>query len=152
MKILMSCAATLLTATLFQAPTAPPMKLGLWESNGTSTIKQPDGTDKITSRIMRNCKTKENWLTQMGPTGPHSCPKVDEVWTRDSYSFNTACPGKPKTGGATIHFDTPEAEHGSLDITATPDGMPFNMHATFTEHWVSSACGDVSPDHPVVVR
>jgi hypothetical protein len=151
MKILMPFAATLLTTTLFQAPTTPPMKLGLWEATVTSTVKQADGTDKTTSRLLRNCVTKENWLTLMGPTTKNACPKANEVWTKDSYSFDVTCSGKPKTGTVTIHFDTPETEHGSLDISAMPDGTPVNMHVTFTDHWVSAACGDVSPDHPVVV-
>jgi hypothetical protein len=151
MKILMPFTA-LLVATLLHAPTTPPMKLGLWQSTGISTLKQADGTDKTTSRIMRNCVTKENWLTQLGPTAKNACPKANEVWTKDSYSFDTACSGKPKTGTVTVHFDTPETEHGSLDISAMPDGSPFSMHANFTSHWVSSACGDVTPDHPVVVR
>lgn len=150
MKILIPFAA-ILTATLFQAPSTPPIKLGLWESTGGTTVKQADGTDKTTSRIMRHCVTKENWLTQMGPTGNHSCPKVNEVWTKDSYSFDTACSGKPKTGTVTVHFDTPETERVSIDILAMPDGAPLNMHAMFTDHWVSAACGDVLPNHPVVV-
>jgi len=152
MKIMLKPAITLLAATMLQAPARLPIKMGLWESSGAFKVKHPDGSEKTVNRVMRNCATPESWLKQMGPTAPGACPKVNEVWTKDSYSFDTACTGKPKTASVSVHFDSLESYHGSLDIFTLPDGTPSSMHHEFESHWVSDACGDVSPEHPVLVR
>jgi len=152
MKTLLTSMTTLLAATFFQAPATPPMKMGLWENNTTAKIQQPDGTEKTTSQKTRICLTEANWLTLMGPTAKDACPKTNEVWSKNSYSFDLACSGKPKIGSAVIHFDSPETQHMTLDSYALPDGTPMKMHAESEDHWVSAACGDVSTEHPVVVQ
>jgi hypothetical protein len=144
--------ATLIAAAAFQAPTKPPMKMGLWESTGTMKVRQPDGTSKEIQRITRDCRTPENWLTQMGPTAKEACPKANEVWTKDTYSFDVACAGKPKQASIIVHFDSPESEHVQFDDFVLPDGSPSNLHMEFSAHWVSAACGDVVPSHPVIIR
>jgi hypothetical protein len=152
MKILLASAATLLAATFFQAPATPPMKMGLWESTSTAKVQQPDGTEKSTIRTYRNCVTETNWLTQMGPTAKEACPKANEVWTKDSYSFDVACQGKPKMASVSVHFDNLETQHIHLQIFAAPDGTPMKVDMGGETHWVSAACGDVPADHAVLVR
>ena len=150
MKMLMPTAVLL--AAFFQAPANPPMKMGLWESRATDKIRQPDGTDKIANRVVRNCVTRQNWLTLMGPTAIGACPKTNEAWTKDSYSFDVTCPDKPRLATVTIHFETPETQRGTLDMYSSPDGAPLSVHSEFEEHWIGADCEDVSPDHPVIVR
>jgi hypothetical protein len=152
MKILLTSMTTLLAATFFQVPATPPMKMGLWEMNGTSKVRQPDGTEKTTSQKLRICETESNWLRLMGPTAKEACPKTNEVWSKSGYSFDVACAGKPKMASVTIHFDSLELQHGAIDIYALPDGTPMKMHGEHEGHWVSEACGDVSTEHPVIVR
>jgi len=152
MKILLMSMTTLLAAAFFQAPTTPPMKMGLWEENATLKMQQPDGTDKTTSQKLRICTTESNWLRLMGPTAKDACPKTNEVWSKNGYSFDLACPGKPKQASVAIHFDSPESEHGSIDDYETPDGKPMKMHGEYEAHWVGAACGDVSSEYPVIVR
>jgi Protein of unknown function (DUF3617) len=151
MKMLLPIAA-LLGVGFFQAPANPPIKMGLWESKGTFKMPQADGTTKDTSRVMRNCKTPQTWVRMMGPTAKDACPKTNEVWTKDSYSFDVMCSGKPKMASVSVQFDSPETEHGTLDMFALPDGSPKKMHQEYTEQWIGADCGDVSPDHPVLVR
>jgi hypothetical protein len=151
MKILLTSMTTLLAATFFQVPATPPMKMGLWENNTTATIQQPDGTEKTTSQKVRICLTEANWLTLMGPTAKDACPKTNEVWSKNGYSFDTACVGKPKTGSVAIHFDSLESQHGTIDIFSL-GGSPVKIHVESEGHWVSAACGDVSTEHPVIVR
>ena len=146
-------ALTFTLAAAAQQPANPPMKMGLWESKGVvspgSDIKDtPAGHE----RTMRNCVTPENWLKMMGPNGPGTCPKVNEVWTKDTYSFDVQCSGKAKMASVNVHFIDMQTEHVILDISATPTGEPMKVHQDINEHWVSEACGDVSPTHPVLVR
>jgi hypothetical protein len=152
MKILLTSMTTLLAAAFFQAPTTPPEKMGLWEENTTLKMQQPDGTDRITSQKLRICITPSNWLRLMGPTAKGACPKTNELWSKNSYSFDVACAGKPKQASVAIHFDSPKSQHGGMDDYETPDGKPMKMHAEFEGHWVSAACGDVSTEDPVIVR
>jgi hypothetical protein len=152
MKILLTSMTTLLAAAFFQAPSKPPMKMGLWESTTTSTMQQPDGTEKSTSTRHRNCVTESNWLKQMGPTAREACPKTNEVWSKDEYSFDVACSGKPKMATVSVHFDSPESQHLTIHFFTAPDGSPMKLDGQGETHWVSASCGDVSPDHPVLMR
>jgi hypothetical protein len=152
MKILLTSMTTLLAAAFFQVPTTPPMKMGLWEMNTTAKTQQPDGTDKTTSQKLRVCITEANWLKMIGPTAKDACPKTNELWSKNGYSFDVACAGKPKMASVAIHFDNPELQHGTIDFSALPNGTPMKMHGESEDHWVSAACGDVSTEHPVIVR
>lgn len=152
MKILLTSMTTLLAATFFQVPTTPPMKMGLWEMNTTAKTQLPDGTEKTTAQKLRICITEANWLKLMGPTAKDACPKTNEVWSKNGYSFDVACSGKPKGASVAIHFDSLELQHGIIDVYSTPDGKPMKMHGEDESHWVSATCGDVSTEHPVVVR
>ncbi len=120
--------------------------------NTTLKMQQPDGTDKTTSQKMRICITESNWLRLMGPTAKDACPKTNEVWSKNSYSFDVGCAGKPKQASVAIHFDSLESQHGSLDDYETPNGKPMKMHGQFKDHWVSAECGDVSTENPVILR
>jgi hypothetical protein len=151
MKILLTTATTLLAATFFQAPTTAPMRMGLWEITTHYKTQQPDGTEKTSTRIFRNCTTETNWLKEMGPTAPNACPKTNEVWSKNGYSFDVACPGKPKVASVSVHFDSPETEHVVMHMLPSPE-TPMKLDAEGDAHWVSASCGDVSPDHPVLVR
>ena len=152
MKVLLTSMTTLLAATLFQAPSTPPLKMGLWESNSSTRVQQPDGTEKTTTSKHRNCATETNWLREMGPTAKEACPKINEVWSKDNYSFDVQCAGKPKMAMVAVHFDSLESQHLVIHLFATPDGTPMKMDGEGESHWVSASCGDVSPDHPVIVR
>jgi hypothetical protein len=144
--------AVTLTAAA-QQPAKPPMKMGLWESKGVvspgSDIKGTPAGHELT---IHNCVTPENWLKLMGPDGPGTCPKVNEVWTQDTYSFDIQCSGKPKMGSVSVHFIDPETQHVIVGISATPTGEPMNVQQEFDDHWLRDACGDVSPSQPVIVR
>ena len=152
MRTLLTFLTPLLAAALLQAPAKPPMKMGLWEENSTLKVPQPNGTDKTTSRVVRSCITPANWLELMGPTAQGACPKTNEVWSNGDYSFDVACTGKPKEASVEVHFSDPESQYGSVDVYTSPEGAPAKMHGKFEGHWVSADCGDVSPDHPVLVR
>ena len=88
-SLLLMCTSLLLA----QAPATPPMKIGLWQAEVSSTTGHstaPDG--KTNRRTVLSCVTPGNWLTLMGPTAKDACPKVDEVWTAHSYRFDLQCP------------------------------------------------------------
>ncbi len=147
MKLYLAIAITLST-TVFQAPANPPMKMGLWEEvGGTMPSKGPGG--KASSRVVRSCFTPANWLKLMGPTAKDACPKSNEVWRANAYSFDVQCAGKPKVASVSVVFDNPQTNHLTLDLFS-PSGA-VSMHDASQGHWVSSECGDVSPDTPVVI-
>ena len=131
-----------------QQPATPPMKMGLWEAKGIVSGDTPSKQE----RIVRSCITPDNWLKMMGPTGPGTCPKINEVWTKDTYSFDVQCTDKPKLASVSVHFIDPSTDHVILDMHTTPTGEPLNRHQEIDSHWVSAACGDLSPTSPVIVR
>ena len=128
------------------------MKMGLWESKGIVSPGAPiKDTPANHERIMRNCTTPDNWLKMMGPNGPGTCPKINEAWTKDTYSFDVQCSGKPKMASVSVHFIDPETDHVILDMFGTPSGDA-KVHQEIDAKWISEACGDVTPGHPVLVR
>ncbi len=131
-----------------QQPANPPMKMGLWEARG---IVAPNAPSKQ-ERIVRSCITPENWLKMMGPNGPGTCPKINEVWTKDSYSFDVQCSGKSKFASVSVRFIDMEREHIVIDMYSTPTGKPAKVHQEVDDHWVGESCGDLSPKSPVIVR
>ena len=136
--------------TAAQQPTTAPMKMGLWEAKGIVNSDTPSKQE----RIVRSCITPDNWLKMMGPTGPGACPKINEVWTKDNYSFDVQCSGKPKLATVSVHFIDPSTDHVIFDMYTTPSGepLPTKMHNEADSHWVSESCGDLSPKGAVIVR
>ena len=137
---------------MFQAPKEPPMKMGLWESTLQGTVKLPDGSSKDFTRVLRNCTTPDNWLVNLGPTSAEACPKANEVWTANSYTFDVGCPGQKRSASVSMHFDSPESHHGVIDLFVDGENQPANQHLELSDRWIGVACGEVSPDRPTVVR
>ena len=150
--LLLKCSAALLAAAMFQAPKEPPMKMGLWEITLHSSTKLPDGTSRDITHVLRTCTTRDNWLVKLGPTSVEACPKANEKWAADSYSFDVGRPGQTRVASISIHFDTPETQHGTIDLFVDSEGQPARSHSESTERWIGEACGDVSPDRPTFVR
>jgi hypothetical protein len=144
--VLLTLAAGILSTST--APSTPPIKMGLWESVPAASTGAQAGQPQ---RTVRSCQTPSTWVKQMGPTAKDACPKTNEVWTANSYSFDVQCSGKPKMASVSVTFDTPETMHGSFDMTAMPDGTPRAMHRDFQQRWVAADCGDVTPEHAVTV-
>ena len=144
--------ALLLLSVLLQAPSEPPMKMGLWETTLNVTMTTPDGSARTMTHVLRSCTTRDTWQAHLGPTSAEACPKTHEVWTKDSYSFDIACPGQPKDASVSVHFTTMEEQHIVVDTYRTPSGDPVKQHLDGMSHWTGADCGDVSPDRPVPVR
>ena len=119
--------------------------------NGTSKVKQADGTEKSTPRTFQHCVTESNWLTMVGPTAS-GCSRTNEVSSGIGYTFDVSCPANPETASIRWNFENPKTQHITINAYSTHEGAKVNLTQEIEAHWVAASCGDVSPDRPVLVR
>ncbi len=157
MKMLLVLGSTFLGSALFQMPTAPPMKMGLWES--TSTMKMggmamPQGMSMPNTTVkVRACMTPESYAKNLGAAqNQQDCTRSNEKWSAKGYSFDLACKRGNATGHAEITFDSPEAVHSVIHLSMNMGARSMDMDSTGESHFVSADCGNVSPDKPEVTR
>ncbi len=148
-----------LSAAMFQLPAKPPMKMGLWESEGIVHMTMPNAPAMMAGMMnrpihVRSCMTPESYAKAMGSSQQigKDCARTNEVFTGKGYSFDISCKGKT-TGHFEMTFDSDTAMHGTghLDLSqgrasgATSD-------STTTMKWVGPDCGGISPDKPEIIK
>jgi hypothetical protein len=138
-------------AGLFQLPATPPMKMGLWQSDGEMKMKgMPMGLGNRTSHIM-SCVTPESYAKAIVASQQQkNCVKTNEAWTSKGYATDISCNNGQATGHVEYTFDGTEAGHGTSHIDMGRGGI--SVDHTWTMKFVSSDCGNVSPDKPVITK
>jgi hypothetical protein len=144
-----AAAAAVLLTGFFQFPTTPPMKMGLWESDGAMKMKgMPLGLGNKTMRVS-TCVTPESYAKAITSSQDQkNCVRTNEVWNGKGYSGDLSCNNGQATGHVEYTFDGPEAGHGTSHV----DMGRISVDHSWTMKFVSSDCGNVSPDKPVVLK
>jgi len=158
MKTMLIFAVGLVGAMMMQMPTTPPMRMGLWEMETTTTMNMPNmpanmppGMGTHTTRVT-SCLTPESWAKSLAASQQQrsDCVRSNETWSSKGYSFDIACSKGKMTGHFDFVFDGKEAGHGTTHMTMESPRGTATMDATTTSKFVSSDCGAVTPDKPVV--
>jgi hypothetical protein len=158
MKLLIAkagLAGGVLLSGLFQFPSTPPMKLGLWETTSTMSMQmpgmnappQPPRTVKA-----RVCVTAETWARSFGNNDRvANCTRSNESYGAKHYSFDISCPATNSSGHFEMEFSSEDSGHGKLHIDMSPNGHHAILDNVMDSHFVSSDCGGLAPGKPQVV-
>ena len=147
-----------------QAVEAPPVKMGLWQTEASTTMPGMEnmpaghGGGKHTT-ISQGCLTPETWKSdfqRIQNPRDSSCKISNQHQDSHSLSFDETCTSDQYN--TTSHFeglfDNDEHMHGSGKVQITgaafPQGMTMNM--TLTSHYLGASCGDVKPGEGKVIR
>lgn len=123
--------------SVLNAPSTPPVKMGLWES----TISGQHGTYKS-----RSCFTKESYQKSMAST-PRDCTISNQSWTSHNFTADIACTmqGASSKGHIDVEFPDAETLHTTMSMTMTMQGHTTPVSFSTDAHFVSSDCGDIAP-------
>jgi len=146
-----------------QSPEPPPIKMGLWQTEVTTTISgmenMPAGRGDRTT-VTQGCLTPESWQSDFAKfhQGQHDADCTMSNMHQDTHgvSFDEACASGSYT--TNVHFeaqfDGDNHMHGTATARMTgqafPQGVTMNM--SMASHYLSSDCGDIKPGHPRTVR
>src|SRR5665213_1555257 len=158
MKALFVVTTSLLAAAMFQMPSTPPVKMGLWEGSVArkmSGADMPAGMAGIGNRttVVRSCYTPESYAKAMASSQQQKdCVRSHEVWGAKSWSFDMTCRSGQATGHFEMNFDDSENAHGSMHMNMNGGGHPMQTESTMNMHYIGADCGKVTPDKPEIVR
>jgi hypothetical protein len=142
--------AGFLVTALFQTPAAPPIKMGLWETSSTVKMNIPNMPFMgPRSNKVHSCLTPESYAKGVANAQQKDCMHTNVSITDKGYSFDLSCRGGKETGHFEMIFDSPEATHGTMHLSA---GNATISDSTFTASFVSTDCGGITPDKPQVVH
>jgi len=144
-----------LFAGFLQAPSTPPMKLGLWETAGTTTMQMPGMTMPPPRPVKtRVCVTAETWAKSFGSAGDRmaGCTRSNESYGAKHYSFDLSCPATNGTAHFEIDFSSEESGHGKLHLEMNPNGRHAVVDTVLDTHFVSADCGPLAPGKAQIVQ
>jgi hypothetical protein len=147
-----------------QSTDAPPVKMGLWETESTAKTTGMENTPMARAgnrtTVSQGCLTPETWksgLEHMQNDAQRSDCKVSKM-QQDSHSlsFDETC--NSERYNSDVHFealiDDSEHIHGSGKVHITAPGLPqpMTMDMSLKSHYVSASCGDVKPGEGKIIR
>ena len=156
MKLLFFPGVVALSAGMFQMPSTPPMRMGLWES--TSQIHMDAGSmpsfmAKMMNRTyhVKSCVTPESyqkWMVSFNQQ-QKACVRSNEVWADHKYSADTTCNNGQMTSHTEMFLDSDTEIHGTthMNMNGRTTG-----DSTTTTKWLGADCGGISPDKPEIVK
>jgi hypothetical protein len=158
-----------------QTPSPPPIKMGLWQSNVTTTMGgfqiPPDVAEKMRAMgrpvpggpqttAVQSCMTADEWgktWEKMNSNGDQKCTSTNRTLEEHKLSFDESCVsprGGTFTGHFEMQFDDDEHSHGSLHMKGEqgPSGQPITIDMTMNSHFVAADCGEVKPGEAKVLK
>jgi hypothetical protein len=141
----------------FQMPSAPPMKMGLWEQTTVVHMKMtggkmPPGMPMDQTAKSHSCYTPETWTHILANRANKSCTFSNESIAGSHLSLDISCASM----GMKMHIDgsfpTMETGHGTVHMEANTPQMNMVSDSTYDTHFVSSDCGSIAPGKTEIVR
>jgi hypothetical protein len=149
--------AGLLFVGFFQTPTAPPMKMGLWEQTTVVNMKMtganvPPGMPTNQTMKSRACYTPETWTKILASSPNKSCTFSNQSIAGGHLSMDISCASLAMKMHIDGVFSTPEAGHGTVHMEMNNAQMNMVSESTYETHFLSSDCGAVAPGKTEIVR
>lgn len=159
MKMLVLSAPAVLAGAiaLFQMPTTPPMKMGLWEIDTTTKMVIPDMPAGMPMMGPRNiklhaCLTPESYQKYMVQAQQSKdCTRSNEMWADGHYSADISCNGGKMTGHSEMTMDSKEEAHGTAHMQMN-QGKGMTADTNVHMKWLAVECGAVTPEKPQMVK
>lgn len=140
-----------LVGTSVMLAQAPPVKMGLWETN--SVVDNGDGSPAKAK--MRSCITPADWEKMVQGSIPQKPGCTNSfAKTGDGYSFDISCntPQMTMKVHSTSHIVDTEHIQGEMHMTMVFSGKTNNVVTRSDGHFVSASCGAVKPGEPEVIE
>jgi hypothetical protein len=160
MKMTLLVATAMLAAGMGRPLDAPPIKMGLWESTATMTMKMQGSNSPMPGMgaprafKVHTCYTAESWAKMLANTQRQGadCVRSNEALSPKGYSVDVSCAKSNTTGHFQWTFDDPENAHATVHMDSNPGGHAMTSDMTIATHFLSSDCGSVTPDKPQMVQ
>jgi len=138
----------LLGGWMGQAPSTPPVKMGLWEVVTSSTVSGaglPPGVGHTAH--YRACKTLDTYQNWFSGTSEEKCVFSNVAWTSNSYKADFACKDRGSTGHVDITFDSSTATRSAARVNMPAKGsrQVVQVDSTTTAKFIGPDCGTVAP-------
>jgi Protein of unknown function (DUF3617) len=153
MKVMLIAGSAMLLGGYFQLPSAPPMKVGLWEATSTSHMTMPGMPANMPPRTskVQTCVAADSWAKTIGQPQGQDCSKTSESFSGKTYSADVSCKSGAK-GHVEMTWDGPDSGHGTMHLDMNMNGHAGSVDMTMSSHFVSSNCGAVQPGKAVPVQ
>ena len=148
-------AVVLLSATGFGQLAGLPMKAGLWESTGSTSMgNRPPKTMRI---CYQGSLTMQDYLNQMLANNPQiKCSIDNRSLIGHTFTYDETCTGEVAGGGSikvaghgTMEFPDSDhvisKQHSAMSMTMQGKPMNMDMDITSSAKFISPDCGDVKP-------
>jgi Protein of unknown function (DUF3617) len=157
--------AALAVAALAQIAGPPPLKMGLWQTEVTSTVtgmpEMPAGRGPIGRRtVTQGCLTPDTWKKGLEDFNRHQqdtdCKVTNMHEDSSGIALNETCTSEQFTSAVhfELTFDNSEHTHGSATVHMTGPHFPQGMdsHISMTSHYLGASCGDIKPGDSKVIH
>ena len=155
----------LTVAAAAQLSDTPPVTMGLWQTESSSTVTGVENTPMAgmaaamgRQHVSQSCLTPERWKSDIqgfNSRQQHGCTLSNVHQDSHEISFDEVC----GQGGATsshvdIIIDSAEHAHGtvSLNISNPQLPQPMKVNVSMEAHYLGADCGDVKPGEAKMVR
>lgn len=152
-----------------QTPEPPPVKMGLWQSESTTTVEGAAANSPMAQAMTRGgrtnvsqgCLTPETWKNEFQHMQQQqrdtNCTQSNFQQDAHHVSFDEKC-GQQGGYASSVHFemlvDDAENAHGHANVSmsgpAFPQGM--TLHMAIKSKYLSANCGDVKPGEGKVIH
>jgi hypothetical protein len=152
--------SAVIAAALFdgflQMPSTPPMRMGLWQTDATTTMVVPNmpagmpGMGPLKTQVT-SCMTPESYAKNLAAANQQkNCVRSNESWTAGEYKADVSCNNGKTTGHFDMLFDSKDSAHGSVHMASGSGRGGVTIDQTMDMKFLSSDCGSVTPDNPVI--
>jgi Protein of unknown function (DUF3617) len=163
-------------AMVAQGPTAPPMKMGLWQSTSTMTMTGMQIPPEVAARmqamgrpvpggprtvVTQSCLTPEKWQKTFGDMQQRQgqeCHLSNQQVSSAGMSADIACKSQEGRGSSTgrieVTFTSAEKTNGKVHMETTIESQPKPIvsDVTFESVYQGADCKGISPDSPKVMH
>ncbi len=159
-----------------QGPTAPPMKMGLWQSTSTMTMTGMQIPPEVAARmqamgrqvpggprtvVSQSCLTPEKWQKTFGDMQQRpgqECHLTNQQVSSAGMSADIACKSQEGRGSSTgrieVTFTSAEKTNGKVHMETTIESQPKPIvsDVNFESVYQGPDCKGISPDSPKVMK
>jgi hypothetical protein len=163
--LLSLCVVAFAVSSVAQLSEVPPVSMGLWQTETTSTVTGIENTPMAgmaaalgRAHVTQSCLTPEKWKSDIqgfNAKQQHGCTMTNLHQDAHEISFDEACgPNGANNSHVDILIDSAEHAHGTVLMKVTMPNLPqpMTVNVSMISHYLGSACGDVKPGEGKMVQ
>jgi hypothetical protein len=149
-----------------QLSEVPPVTMGLWQTDTTSTVTGIENTPMAgmanamgRPHTTQSCLTPEKWKSDIqgfNARQQRGCTLSNLHQNPHEISFDQTCESARGTNTAHVDIliDSAEHAHGTVVMTIADPALPqpITVNVSMASRYVSAACGDVKPGEGKMIR